>query len=137
MIEGARRSPMLALALSVVVMASFALMGVSLAGASHSSQPHYHCTAVCHGMVHGSSVTDFKWHARTEAGGSTTLRYCAAYEENFGPSPDLIGSTTIHGQSGTCNYFAGNSNEGVGIAESYAESNGAVVLSDHGHPICC
>ena len=135
MIERARRSPVIALAVSVVVMASFALIGVSLAGASHSSQPHYHCTVVCHGMVHGSSVTDFKWHARTEAGGSTTLRYCAAYEDNFGPSPDLVGSTTIRGLSGTCNHFASNSNEGVGWADSYAESNGTVALSQHGHPL--
>jgi hypothetical protein len=125
---------MIALAVSVVLVASFALIGVSLAGASHSSSPHYHCSVVCHGMVHGSSVEDFNWHARVEAGGNTTLRYCAAYEDNFGPSPDFIGSSTVYGLSGTCNYWASGSNEGVGWADSYAESNGAVVLSHHAHP---
>jgi hypothetical protein len=125
---------MIALAVSVVLVASVALMAVSLARASHSSKPHYHCEAVCHGMVHGSSVSDFNWHARAEAGGSTTLRYCAAYEDNFGPSPDLVGSSTVYGQTGTCNYWASNSNEGVGHADTYAEINGAVVMILHAHP---
>jgi hypothetical protein len=99
---------------------------------------HYHCYVVCHGLVHGSDPNDGDFHARTEAGGNTDVRYCAAIEAIFGPSEVRLGSKTVYGLTGTCNYWvdpARGRHESGAFAESYADAGGQRVLQLHGHPL--
>lgn len=120
-----------AAALVIALMLTNALA----ANASHSSGIHYHCAVTCHGFVHGSSTTDNSWFARVEAGGSTTMRHCEAWLSQFGPAPELIGTATVYGATGTCNYWVNGPDEQAGYGEYYAESNGTPVMTQHAHPV--
>lgn len=118
------------LALSATFVASAAVAAFSM---------HYHHYKEWHGQVIGSQWNDGDWHARVEGNGSTTdYRFCQAeaWYDLYTNGPHVIGSTSVGGWTGTCNYWVSPSRnvpEEIGAAFAYASAFGSTVIGGHRH----